>query len=151
MDQFPEAERLPRLFRLTVLDMREETERDWESDAACATTDPELFFPEKGGSTKSAKGICAGCDVRARCLQYAMDRNEQYGIWGGLSERERHALRVGRKMSTGSRMWEHGTTTGYQHGCHDEDVCPGDPETGVSCAQARREYARDRYLRRTAS
>jgi WhiB family redox-sensing transcriptional regulator len=66
----------------------------WKDDALCAETDPEAFFPEKGGSTREAKRVCAGCSVQAECLQYALDNDERFGIWGGLSERERRRLRV---------------------------------------------------------
>lgn len=65
----------------------------WQSDALCAQTDPEAFFPEKGGSTRDAKRICTSCEVRAQCLQYALENDERFGIWGGLSERERRRLR----------------------------------------------------------
>ncbi|MGN6125445.1 MAG: WhiB family transcriptional regulator [Humibacter sp.] len=65
----------------------------WQSDALCAQTDPEAFFPEKGGSTRDAKKICTSCEVRAQCLEYALQNDERFGIWGGLSERERRKLR----------------------------------------------------------
>lgn len=65
----------------------------WQSDSLCAQTDPEAFFPEKGGSTRDAKKICAACEVRAQCLEYALENDERFGIWGGLSERERRKLR----------------------------------------------------------
>lgn len=65
----------------------------WQVDALCAQTDPEAFFPEKGGSTRDAKRICASCDVKAQCLDYALQNDERFGIWGGLSERERRRLR----------------------------------------------------------
>jgi len=65
----------------------------WQSDSLCAQTDPEAFFPEKGGSTRDAKKICSSCEVRARCLEYALENDERFGIWGGLSERERRKLR----------------------------------------------------------
>jgi WhiB family redox-sensing transcriptional regulator len=65
----------------------------WQSDALCAQTDPEAFFPEKGGSTRDAKKICGSCEVRTRCLEYALANDERFGIWGGLSERERRKLR----------------------------------------------------------
>lgn len=65
----------------------------WQEDALCAQTDPEAFFPEKGGSTRDAKRICAQCTVRAECLEYALKNDERFGIWGGLSERERRRLR----------------------------------------------------------
>jgi WhiB family redox-sensing transcriptional regulator len=65
----------------------------WHESALCAETDPESFFPEKGGSTREAKKICTGCEVRAECLEYALANDERFGIWGGLSERERRRLR----------------------------------------------------------
>jgi WhiB family transcriptional regulator, redox-sensing transcriptional regulator len=65
----------------------------WQADSLCAQTDPEAFFPEKGGSTREAKKICASCEVRAQCLEYALQNDERFGIWGGLSERERRKLR----------------------------------------------------------
>ncbi|MCR8670415.1 WhiB family transcriptional regulator [Agrococcus sp. HG114] len=65
----------------------------WQADALCAETDPEAFFPEKGGSTRDAKRICESCEVRAECLEYALQNDERFGIWGGLSERERRKLR----------------------------------------------------------
>jgi WhiB family transcriptional regulator, redox-sensing transcriptional regulator len=69
---------------------------DWMLEARCLDADPEAFFPEKGGSTREAKRICAACPVRDECLQYALDNDERFGIWGGLSERERRrAKRVG--------------------------------------------------------
>jgi WhiB family redox-sensing transcriptional regulator len=68
-------------------------EPTWQDDALCAQTDPEAFFPEKGGSTREAKRICASCEVRSECLEYALEHGEQFGIWGGLSERERRQLK----------------------------------------------------------
>ena len=65
----------------------------WQERALCAQTDPEAFFPEKGGSTREAKKVCTGCDVRAECLEYALEHDERFGIWGGLSERERRRLK----------------------------------------------------------
>ncbi|MEO6714868.1 MAG: WhiB family transcriptional regulator [Mycobacteriales bacterium] len=72
-------------------------ELSWQESALCAQTDPEAFFPEKGGSTREAKRICVGCDVRAECLEYALANDERFGIWGGLSERERR--RIKRRVS----------------------------------------------------
>ena len=59
-------------------------DQDWHERALCAQTDPEAFFPEKGGSTREAKKICTGCEVRAECLGYALAHDERFGIWGGL-------------------------------------------------------------------
>ena len=67
--------------------------QSWQEQALCAETDPEAFFPEKGGSTREAKKICTGCEVKAQCLEYALANDERFGIWGGLSERERRRLR----------------------------------------------------------
>ena len=65
----------------------------WQERALCAQTDPEAFFPEKGGSTREAKKVCLGCDVRGECLEYALQNDERFGLWGGLSERERRMLK----------------------------------------------------------
>ena len=70
-------------------------EDQWQERALCAQTDPEAFFPEKGGSTREAKRICLGCEVRDACLDYALAHDERFGIWGGLSERERRRLKRG--------------------------------------------------------
>ncbi len=66
---------------------------DWKDRALCAETDPEAFFPEKGGSTREAKKVCVSCEVRAECLDFALGNDERFGIWGGLSERERRRLK----------------------------------------------------------
>lgn len=65
----------------------------WMERARCLDADPEAFFPEKGGSTREAKRICAVCDVREECLEYALANDERFGIWGGMSERERRRLK----------------------------------------------------------
>ena len=72
--------------------MLEESDADdgglsWQERSLCAQTDPEAFFPEKGGSTREAKKVCVGC------LEYALENDERFGIWGGLSERERRKLK----------------------------------------------------------
>ncbi|MDV8000889.1 WhiB family transcriptional regulator [Rhodococcus sp. IEGM 1408] len=71
----------------------EDEEESWQEQALCAQTDPEAFFPEKGGSTREAKKICTGCEVKAECLEYALANDERFGIWGGLSERERRRIK----------------------------------------------------------
>jgi WhiB family redox-sensing transcriptional regulator len=64
----------------------------WMDGAVCAQTDPEAFYPDKGGSTSAAKRTCLSCDVRTECLQYAITNNERFGVWGGKSERERRKM-----------------------------------------------------------
>jgi WhiB family redox-sensing transcriptional regulator len=78
---------------LAALGNDETTLLSWQEQALCAQTDPEAFFPEKGGSTREAKRICVGCDVKGECLEYALGQDERFGIWGGLSERERRRLK----------------------------------------------------------
>jgi len=68
-------------------------DRSWQDEANCLGVDPDLFFPERGASTREAKEICRGCVVRIDCLEYALVNGEKFGIWGGLSERERRRIR----------------------------------------------------------
>ena len=77
---------------LYVLDGSAE-ELGWQERALCAQTDPEAFFPEKGGSTREAKRVCLTCDVRDECLEYEPPNDERFGIWVGLSERERRKVK----------------------------------------------------------
>jgi WhiB family redox-sensing transcriptional regulator len=64
----------------------------WMLHGACRD-DPDLFYPDRGGDIRKAKRICRGCPVRQPCLDYALERGERFGVWGGLSERERRRLR----------------------------------------------------------
>jgi WhiB family redox-sensing transcriptional regulator len=66
---------------------------EWTTDALCAQVDPALFYPEAGEPNRDAKRICAGCEVRAECLAYALAHRERFGVWGGTTERERRRLR----------------------------------------------------------
>lgn len=79
--------------QLVALDGGDDAELSWQERSLCAQTDPEAFFPEKGGSTREAKKVCVGCEVRSECLEYALAHDERFGIWGGLSERERRKLK----------------------------------------------------------
>jgi WhiB family redox-sensing transcriptional regulator len=76
----------------------------WQDHAACLTVDPELFFPERGGSSHEAKMICHGntdphqgptrlpCPVRAACLRYSLANREQFGVWGGITAKRRRGV-----------------------------------------------------------
>jgi WhiB family transcriptional regulator, redox-sensing transcriptional regulator len=68
-------------------------DKRWQEQANCLGVDPDLFFPERGASTREAKEVCRGCVVREQCLEYALANGEKFGIWGGLSERERRRIR----------------------------------------------------------
>ena len=61
--------------------------------ALCAQTDPEIFFPEKGGAVNLAKQVCNSCEVKLDCLAWAVQNDEKYGIWGGTTPQERERLR----------------------------------------------------------
>lgn len=71
----------------------------WQRYANCMGVDPDLFFPERGASTREAKEVCRGCVVREDCLEYALANSEKFGIWGGLSERERRRIRRHRALA----------------------------------------------------
>lgn len=66
----------------------------WQMDALCAQIGPAEFFPEMGGSARTARSVCRRCPVQAECLEAGM--SEKYGVWGGLSELERKTLRAER-------------------------------------------------------
>lgn len=70
----------------------------WMADAACAQVDPELWFPEKGGSSAAAKRICQSCPVLQQCLGYAVEHFE-LGVWGGTSDKQRKAMRAAREAA----------------------------------------------------
>ena len=73
-------------------------ERRWQEQANCLGVDPDLFFPERGASTREAKAVCRSCEVQVDCLEYALAHGEKFGIWGGLSERERRRVRRARAL-----------------------------------------------------
>jgi len=77
----------------------EEDDRNWHHRAACRSEDPDIFFPEEGSSVirtqleETAKAICRRCGVMQECLGWALESGQNYGVWGGLSEDERRALK----------------------------------------------------------
>jgi len=76
----------------------ESLDRSWQEYANCLGVDPDLFFPERGASTREAKEVCRGCVVGGDCLEYALNNSEKFGIWGGMSERERRRIRRARAL-----------------------------------------------------
>jgi WhiB family transcriptional regulator, redox-sensing transcriptional regulator len=64
----------------------------WQSEASCRGVDAELFFPATEDEAMPAKAICEQCPVRVACLAFALERNEKFGVWGGLTEKERARL-----------------------------------------------------------
>lgn len=77
------------------------TRPNWADEAACKGMDPKIFFPERGASVEPARKVCASCPVRVTCAQYAIDNADRYGIWGGLSEKKRRKIRMGRDFIPG--------------------------------------------------
>ena len=75
----------------------------WQDYSNCAGADADLFFPERGASTRKAKAICNACQVKAECLEFAIQQSEKFGIWGGLSERERRRIRKERSVAARRR------------------------------------------------
>src|SRR5271155_962001 len=77
-------------------------DRGWQGRANCMGVDPDLFFPERGASTKEAKEVCRGCVVQGDCLEFALVNGEKFGIWGGMSEREPRRRRRARGIGRGA-------------------------------------------------
>jgi len=76
---------------------------DWAVQAACRSTDPDTLFVQ-GAAQNRAKAICVGCVVRTECLADSLDNHVEFGVWGGLTERERRALLRRRPNVT---SWRH--------------------------------------------
>lgn len=87
---------------------------DWHADAICKTVDSGIFFSEKGEEyiARSAKRVCLGdeskgieaCPARERCLNWALDNDEKFGIWGGKSPRQRQNMLAERRRANGGRV-----------------------------------------------
>ena len=80
---------------------------DWKARAACRAVTPDLFFPlgstgEAVDQIQAAKAVCRGCPVRHECLRFALETNQEAGVWGGTSEDERRVLR--RTWRAGRRL-----------------------------------------------
>lgn len=79
----------------------------WTDSASCSSTDPEIFFPEKGRKsereTQIAKSICRECPVKQQCLEYALAYPDTHGIWAGLTADELATLRMRRRLAAYKR------------------------------------------------
>lgn len=71
----------------------------WRQRAACQGLDPDIFYPASEDDADEAKAICAQCNVRQVCLEYALVNRERDGVWGGLTDRERRRLARQRRKS----------------------------------------------------
>lgn len=73
------------------------TDLSWRHESACRWIDPDLFWPQGESAparrqAEEAKAVCAKCPVRTQCLEWAVETRQDFGVWGGMSERERRAL-----------------------------------------------------------
>jgi hypothetical protein len=99
-------------------------DKGWLVHAACNGMNPDIWFPEKGNTRDAdlAKEICMGCPVRDDCLADAMIRGEEFGIWGGVSQRGREQLR---RNNLPKPIYGCGTSKGYaDHIDKGETPCP---------------------------
>ena len=76
-----------------LLEVLDTEDLAWHDLANCRGADPDLFFPERGASSRTAKSICRLCVVQDQCLEFAIVSSEKFGIWGAMSERERRKIR----------------------------------------------------------
>ncbi len=75
---------------------------EWYDRANCLGATPRLFYAERGEGSAIARQVCAGCEVRVDCLEFALERNETHGMWGGCSERERRGMVYRRRRRVAS-------------------------------------------------
>lgn len=99
----------------------------WRLLANCRGCDPALFFPERGEMTREAKAVCNACVVREECLEYALSNGEKYGLWGGVSERQRRRMRTARRKNGTSKSYIRSTRPCPI--CHTEFTAPDKNET----------------------
>ncbi len=77
-----------------------DTTQDWAAKGACRNSDPDALFVQ-GAAQNRAKAVCMGCPVRTECLADSLDNHTEFGVWGGMTERERRAL-LRRRPNVGS-------------------------------------------------
>lgn len=93
---------------------------DWTADAACRGSDPDTLFVQ-GAAQNRAKAVCLGCVVRTECLADALDNRVEFGVWGGMTERERRALLRRRPNVTSWRNLLQTAQEEYERSCNDQD------------------------------
>lgn len=124
----------------------------WKFEGLCSQTDPEQFFPERGGSVRKAKAVCGACTVQEECLEYALANGEKFGVWGGLSERERRGLRPSQPRPR-HKPAECGTESAYLRHKRNGEEIDEECEEAYQAAYTARNAARaaERAARRTAA
>ena len=91
---------------MTVAFTQHDTAHDWTTSASCNSGDPDVLFA-RGAAQNLAKVVCRSCPVRMECLADALDNRVEYGVWGGMTERERRALlRRSPQVTSWRRLFE---------------------------------------------
>jgi WhiB family redox-sensing transcriptional regulator len=113
------------------------------ADGACRGLPPGTMHPTDRDGERQAKAVCAACPVRTTCLKHALDNREEYGVWGGCTEAERHAIVTGRPLPVRTpKPINHGTVAGhFTHRRRGEESCD-------ACREAKRADGRNRYQSR---
>lgn len=78
-------------------------DESWHEDAACASSDPSLFFAGDEEVVDDAMAMCAGCPVRRECLEFALEVGEMHGVWGGTTEAQRRRMIRARRREARER------------------------------------------------
>lgn len=112
-------------------------ERPWLTQAACANTPTTLFYPERGEHHSAAIAVCNTCPVKNECLQWALDNNETFGVWGGTTASERRRIQRGRPVAPQPTQPRCGTPAGYR-----QHQTAGTPTCNL-CRAAWAEYQAD--------
>lgn len=119
--------------------------------ALCPQIDPEVFFPESGGSPAAAKKVCAACEVRPDCLALALSLGPVMGVWGGLTERERASLKRTARTPAPARRICPGCEKEFikptSHAIYCSDLCRQKARRATKAASAAR---RTRHERKAA-
>ncbi|MYQ58293.1 WhiB family transcriptional regulator [Streptomyces sp. SID4926] len=124
---------------------------DWSAQAACRTTDPDELFVQ-GAAQNRAKAVCTGCPVRTECLADALDNRVEFGVWGGMTERERRALLRRRPLVTSWRRLLETARSEYERSCGplvagadelDFEEMEAEDAGGVTAGPADRRYTVD--------
>jgi RNA polymerase sigma factor (sigma-70 family) len=118
---------------------------EWSAQAACRTTDPDELFTQ-GAAQDRAKVVCTGCPVRTECLADALDNRVEFGVWGGMTDRERRALLRRRPAVTSWRRLLETARTEYERGASILEPAQGSTWLSVEEEAAFSAVFRDRFV-----
>jgi WhiB family redox-sensing transcriptional regulator len=115
----------------------------WTDMALCQQVDPEMFFPNKGDkeTARDAQRVCKQCPVMAECLDHAIATNPLFGIWGGMSFKQRQAERRRRRMEGALKPKPARTVCTHGHNLAEVGL-----DHAGQCRECRRNYDRQRRI-----